>query len=272
MRTINFFHLERGGGRTMKDLLARQYNNIFDIYQSKDFDGRLIDLYNMNVANRYDIELIQGHQYFGIHKALEQPVTYIAIFRHPVNKVISAYQSYRRTVDSPNHEWAMENTLKQALKKKLKVHFDNGYTRVLVFENSNEEVPYGKVTEEHFLLAKGRLEKHFLVGTTDKYDEFLVLLYHTLDWKYPFYTKANFAKPEHKLKYPFFDVETLELIIEQNEYDLRLYHWIEGRVATYSPFVLEFERKVKRFKFLNKTVGKLFIRERLSRLLKRRFG
>lgn len=271
---LNFFHLERGCGRTTKDITARMYNphEIFDIYRSADYEQRKDDLYELFVNNTDDslkIKIVQGHQYYGIDAGLEN-FQYFTILRHPVEKVISAYQSYRRTYDSPNHAAAMLNTLEEHLDNKVKLHFDNGYTRVFAFKSEEEDqgVPWGKLKEKHFLTAKNRLAE-MIVGTTEMCDEFLVYMWRTQGWKIPLYSRANFAKKKHKIEVS----EDLRLrIAELNKYDMKLYEFAQYQFIKQLSVVEDYTQKLILFKFLNASLGRLYIGQRLKRLIARRLN
>lgn len=269
MKTINFFHLERGGGNTMRDILVRQYNHIYNIRQFKDYDKRYKDLKVMSNDEKKKIELIVGHQYFGIHKLLPQEMQYFTLLREPIQKIVSAYQYYRRTVDSPYHNIANEYSLESILLNELKLHFNNGYVRCLAFEHPSDEIEYGRITEEHYQLAKKRIDKYFIAGVTDLYDEMLVYLYERLGWrKYPLYTKANFAKPQHLIKSPTWMV--MNLIQEHNKWDIKLYNYVKRQFMS---LLVDagpgYYLKVDKFRTLNRSVGRIFIGQRLKRMIKR---
>jgi hypothetical protein len=220
-------------------------------------------LAGMQKSEIQKIRLIQGHQYYGIHRVLPTGVshTYFTMLRHPIAKVISAYQSYQRTFDSSNHEAAMKYSLKEHLAREIKLHFDNGYTRSLAFESKEEDkkVGWGELTEEHFFTARRRLLE-MICGTTEQYDESLTMMYLCFDWKkFPFYSRANFAKKKHIIT---IDQETVDEIRRLNQYDLKL--WQEAQRASFDIG----NRVVKRFKLLNKLVGPLYTSKRLKRLLR----
>jgi len=90
-----------------KDILGRYYENIFDIRHSKDFAKRQEELISMPTEEKLRIELIQGHQYYGIHRYLFSPFKYITMLRHPISGAISAYQNYQRQPESSHHDFSM---------------------------------------------------------------------------------------------------------------------------------------------------------------------
>ena len=265
---VVFVHLERGGGVTFKDILGRYYKNIFDIRHSKDFAKRQEELISMPTEEKLRIELVQGHQYYGIHRYLFSPFKYITMLRHPISGVISAYQNYRRQLESPYHDSAMTYSLEEFIKRGCKLSFDNGIVRHL----SNmwpHEVRWGEVTSEHLKQAKENLN-FFLAGTTEHYDATLVYFHHVLNWnKLPLYSHANYAKKEHKTEV---DSQTYKLITENNLYDLDLYEYAVKNFHKKTNRIPNFEDKVRRFKILNRTIGRFYIGERLKRLTIRQYA
>jgi len=232
-KTHIFFHSTRSGGVTMKDILARQYDNIFDIKQFKDYDNCRYELEYCSQEFQEKIELIQGHQYFGIHKQLSQDCVYFTLLRHPVERVISAYQSFRKTKDSPNHWWAKKYTLRRVIAKHRGFwEFNNYYTRILA-NIRPDEVKYGEIENKHYQQAKNNLKEHFLFAPSEKFDEMLVYLHHKLKWrKSPYYSRANTVKRKDRIEV---DEETKKMIRRLNHYDLELYYYAKS----------EFEEKIK---------------------------
>lgn len=246
----------------MKDILALRYKNIFDIRQFKDFGGRCQDLEQMPLPEKRKIELVQGHQYYGIHRYFPQEMKYITLLRDPITRVSSAYQSYRRMKDSPDHWPAIQYTFEEWFDNKIKLHNDNSITRMLAFGSKEEDeaVPWGEVTEEHFELAGQRLNT-MIYGVTELYDAFLLKLRKELGWKvWPFYSKANFSKV------PALEVsdDLKHRIAQLNKWDMRLYD------CALSKTVMEMDStQVRRFKELNKIVGKAMIGRRVKRKIQR---
>ena len=232
-KTHIFFHSTRSGGVTLKDILARQYDTIFDIFQFKNYDERKKDLGIMTQRDKRKIELIQGHQYFGIHEEPLQDYVYFTLLRHPVDRVISAYQSFRKTQDSPHHEWANMYSLKEVFSSDDGFwEFNNYYTRILA-NIRPDEVKYGKIENKHYQQARDNLMEHFLFAPSEKFDEMLVYLHYKLKWhKTPYYSRANTVKKKDRIEV---DDETKRMIRRLNYYDLVLWYF-----AKY-----EFEEKIK---------------------------
>lgn len=249
----------------MKDILVRQYDNIFDIKRFRDYESKKHELSTLgNDANK--IELIQGHQYFGLHKYVGK-FKYITLMRNPIDKVISLYKSYRRKSDCPQHETALKYSFKEFIKSRHDLHFDNGMVRI--FSNMELDEPgYGLVKLYHLKEACDNLEKYFYVGLTENFNESIVLFSNLLNWRsYPLYTKASFAKKSED-----FEIEdgVLNLIKQENKLDIKLYNF--GRRLFYIQLstIPNIDRKVKIFEMLNNTIGKFYIRHRLGRLIERK--
>lgn len=267
-QVVNFFHIEKCGGDTMRDILARQYSSkdTFSIVRSKEYEENRQYLLKVGPEWTEWIKLVVGHQHYGIHKCFpENSMKYFTMLRHPVPRMVSCYYSYRRKSDAPLHEAANQLTLNEFVESKVKLHMDNGMTRVLC-DAWPDEPAYGKITEKHFKEAKRNLSK-VLVGITENYNASLIYFQGEFGWSLPLYTKANFAKTKPS---PI-DLDLRDAILKHNKYDLKLYY--------HAKLLFEeatsrdgFQRKVQRFEFLNSIIGRFYVGARLKRLIKRRLG
>jgi len=271
-KTHIFFHATRGGGVTLKDILARQYDNIFDIFQFKNYDERKKDLRFMSQKEQRKIELIQGHQYFGIHKELLQDCVYFTLLRHPVDRVVSAYQSFRKTKDSPHHKWANYFSLKDILERNplgMKSgfwEFNNYYTRILA-NIRPDEVAYGEIENKHYQQARDNLREHFLFAPSEKFDDMLVYLHHKLKWrKSPYYSRANTVKKKDRIEV---DEETKRIIRRLNHYDLELWYYAKSEFEERIKEVPNFEKNVSGFKMMNRMTGNTWPWKRIKRKIER---
>jgi len=266
-KTHIFFHATRGGGVTLKDILARQYDYIFDIFQFKNYDERKKDLRMMSQKRQRKIELIQGHQYFGIHKELLQDCVYFTLLRHPVDRVISAYQSFRKTKDSPHHEWANMYSLEEVLSSGDGFwEFNNYYTRILA-NIRPDEVKYGEVESKHLQHARDNLREHFLFAPSEKFDEMLVYLHHKLKWrKTPYYSRANSVKKKDRIEV---DEETKRMIRRLNHYDLELWYYTKSEFEEKTKEIPRFEELVHIFKKFNNASGVIYLGKRIKRKIER---
>jgi len=264
-----FLHSQKCGGVTLKDVMARQYDNVFDIRRFIHFEDRASDLKNLSQLEQSKIDLIQGHQFFGIHKDTDTKCQYFTLMREPVSKIISLYKSYRRKPDCPQYKNAMKYSFDEFINRKLDLHFDNGSVRV--FSNMrNSEVEFGQITDENLNDAILNLRTRIYVGITEMFQESVIMLYNHLNWRsYPLYTKANFAKETDCF---FVSQDTLDKIKEINRYDVRLYKYAVRLFKSQCYSIDNFDRKVSIFKFLNSTIGKLYIGRRLKRLKERKYA
>ena len=263
-----FLHTQKTGGVTIKDMLSRQYDNIFDIKQFKDYDNRRQELSYCSREFQREIELIQGHQYFGIHRGLDQECKYFGLLRHPVDKIISLYKSYKRKEDCPQYENANNINLPTFIEKRLDLHFNNGSVRTLS-DMYPDEVGYGDVENKHLEQAKRNLSKHFYMGIVEMFDESMVYLHHKLKWrKPPYYSRANSAKKKDNIEV---DEETKKMIRRINHYDLELYYYAKSEFQERIKGIPNFDKRVKIFKIKNR-LGKPFksgnrIKRKIERMI-----
>lgn len=262
---INFFHIEKTGGVTFRDIYMKRYkpHEIFDIVRSRDFDKRVADLKVMHQDKRNEIKFVVGHQFFGVHQYFNDDMRYLTMLREPISRVISCYMSYKRKRDAPLHKLANELPLYEFIESQSKLHFDNGMARVLCGQWPDQP-GYGEIGREHFEQARMNLINRCYIGLTEHYDETLIYFREKIGGAYPFYTKANFAK-ETK---PIIDERTKDLIRDHNRWDTELYQCAEKLFWNQIKSVM-IDGKIKRFKLLNKTVGRAFIGRRAMRKFKR---
>ncbi|MCB0188210.1 MAG: sulfotransferase family 2 domain-containing protein, partial [Caldilineaceae bacterium] len=191
-----------------------------------------------------------GHMAFGVHQWLPQPYSYITLLREPVERIISYYYFI---LHYPGHYLyetiaGQQMSLHDVVTSGISREFDNLQTRLL---SGMPKVDYGQCSAAMLTAANDNLATHFrLVGTTKKFDEFLVLVSQAYGWRSPFYVKKHVTK--NRPRRQEIARETLRAIEQYHALDLALYERVEQNFAQLIDEQGEaFQREVKRFQWLN---------------------
>jgi hypothetical protein len=212
--TTIFLHLPKAGGSTLNRIISRQYGP-HEIYKVRVAPRSEIvaELNGMPAEQLRGLRMIIGHAAFGLHAAVPKPCSYITILRDPIERVISQYYYILRMPGHQQHQVLArgEQTLAEYAR-----FVGNGQTRLISGLESNA------TDALHLQTAKANLENHFsLVGLTESFDQFLVLLSAELGWKLRGYRRANVTAQRPPAK--MVPASTLAAIRAGNALDLELY-------------------------------------------------
>lgn len=260
-----FLHIHKTAGTTLDRVVSRQYK-ADTIFRFTDPEKSIIEYGRMPEKDRRKYKLITGHMAAAGHSAFVDPVhnhipspcIYITLLRDPVSRVISQYYHVLR---HPNVSWygrVQGMSLRDFVRNKLTPDLDNGQTRVLCTQqgNSSDVRAFGQCSVDMLEGAKRNLMERFaVVGLTERFDETLVLLQRTFGWRNIFYLRQNVSTNRpRRLDVPG-DVK--EAILECNELDIQLYRFAaEVFQQQIDKDAASFERDLKRFKILNKFLGR----------------
>ena len=162
------------------------------------------------------VKWIQGHFQYGLHESIRQPVKYITILRHPVDRVISYYYFLRGNPRHPLHHKAKQLDLKQFILTEDKVIQDGIYNVQTIFISGDGTPSIEK--------AKKNIEEHFLmVGITERFNESLAIMRNKIGWNVPYNNKHNVTRRRPKMEQV--PAEVRKLIEQKNEIDFQLYEY-----------------------------------------------
>jgi hypothetical protein len=118
----------------------------------------------------------------------------------------------------------------------------------------DDDTAVGRYTFEK---AKDLLDEYFAVaGTTERFDESLLLMKERLDWPWPpFYVRSRTGSTQKKQPIPD---RVRRIIREQNQWDVRLYEYVSDQLdAEIKQKGDAFQKRVRRFQRANSVVGTL---------------
>ncbi|HYX84818.1 MAG TPA: hypothetical protein VE777_07595 [Gaiellales bacterium] len=241
-RTVIFLHIGKTAGSTLRQVLKRQFpsSQVMTVRaRRRPREETLSDFARLPETERLRPRLIMGHTVFGLHEGVPRPSTYITMLRQPVRLAHSQYRYVLRTPGHRHHEAAQGMSLEEYVESGLALEMDNSQTRAIAGDIGT---PFGECTAEMLELAKRHLDEHFSwVGLTERFDESLLLLRRTLEWRDVRYVSVNVARSRSELT-----PAQRELIERRNRLDLELYEHagrlFDARIAAEPGFADELRR------------------------------
>lgn len=202
-----FLHVPKTAGTTLNSIFA---NHLEDGQRYKLmmrgmsyvrprfslFGPRLISRTNLGrfraaLAEPGKLKVIDGHFDMSIARFMPEDAFWITLLRDPVERAISHYRHYRALEKDPMHRTARENTLLSWVMGCNLVEMDNGQTRRLA---GAMDAPIGSVDDRMLETAKRNLAKFDMVGLSERFDAFQVLLHAAMGWPLQRYPACNVGK------------------------------------------------------------------------------
>ena len=262
---IIHLHIPKTGGTTLRDIVNRQYSSeniltIPTIDKSKNIVGAL----SSNKINQ--LEVIQGHLKYGIHNHFDRTAKYFAIMREPVDRVLSSYYYVISQEGNPQNLSNTKKTMSiyEYINSGINPFLINGQTQLIAGNTCSIDDPLIK-SNELLDIAKENINKNFiLTGTTEKFYESILLLKRMLNWKSPYYSRANRTK--NKPDYSKIEAEIRGFIEDHNQLDIDLYNYVNKSIDNKIKEAGDnFARDLKHFKRINSIINPIFGLSRAKR-------
>jgi hypothetical protein len=199
----------------------------------------IADFARLPEEDRLRPRLIMGHTVYGLHEGVPRPCTYVTMLRHPVKLAFSQYRYVQRIPSHHHHEAVKDMTLEEYVASRISFEMDNSQTRAIAGDLGT---PVGECTDEMLEVAKRNLEEHFSwFGITERFDESLILLRRTFDWRDVRYVSRNVSRSRAELT-----PTQRELLERANWLDMQLYEYaqrvMDERIAAEPGFAEELDR------------------------------
>ncbi|MBA3832254.1 MAG: sulfotransferase family 2 domain-containing protein [Chthoniobacterales bacterium] len=214
---VIFLHLPKTAGTTLNRLIEWEYP-LLQMYSIDPvlFEWSSAHLRKLSPRRLQRTRMFKGHMLFGLHEVLPQPATYITVLREPVDRVISAFYFMRSYKLHPLYwkfrrgNWTIDDFVRWSRR-------DNVQSKIIAGADY-EEPCTAEISEK----AKDNLRRHFaVVGLSERFEESLALMKLRFGWQFNTYSSFNVTRSRPK-KHDLAK-STLDLIIENNSYDIELY-------------------------------------------------
>lgn len=220
-KTVIFLHIPKTAGSTLHSILSWQYLGRPSHWTDRSNDhGESLN--SLSREELKSLQLLRGHFIHGVHEKIPGDFTYVTLVRHPLAHVRSQYKYYQEG------RWRNQS-LEQILINHSPPLLDNVHVRRLAGITADCQNPVLEIQQKHFEQAISNLKQNFsVIGLTDRFDESVILMKHTLGWARPLFYKS--AKVNHRSE-PRSDMSNRvkKLVLEKNRWDLRLYEWAVDR-------------------------------------------
>jgi hypothetical protein len=203
----------------------------------------------LDESERACLDLVAGHIPYGVHEIVGRPTTYVTMLREPVRRVVSHYWFVR---NDPNHylyravvdgDLSLRDYAEEGCR--LSAEIENG--QVWMFSARARRL--GCADRESLEEAKTVLREAFaVVGTTERFDETILVVQRILGLAAPVYVRENVGPGRRG---PI-DVETRRAIETRNALDVELYasanDLLDAQIRRLGP---RFQRDLRRFRRIN---------------------
>ena len=213
-----FLHIPKTAGTTLNRIIEWQYSP-FEIFTMDPYRIRATPdrFKRLSERRRRQLRMVRGHMFYGIHEFLPQGATYITMLRDPVPRALSAYYFILRRPLNPFHRKVKKERLGIEDCIRLFPQRHNLQCRMIAGVKD-----VGSTDDKRLLdMAKENLLKSFsVVGICERFEESLMLIATTFDWKIPFYKNCKVSKTRSQIA-----PTTVEMICDHNRLDVELYEF-----------------------------------------------
>ena len=284
-------HIAKTGGTTLSSMVKHAFRGD-EVFETIARDGQSyggLDLLTcescQHLLHDYDLGRLRyftGHVPMGVHRMFAQRAKYIAIVRHPVERLLS-YFYYRIQGGDPYLKDGKPLTFEAYVESGGDIIFNNYQVRV-VSGSPDLDAPAGlrgalvtgvPVEGRHLEMAKRNVEENFLaIAPLEQLTELAMLLRRIYGWPMrrlqTEYKNPTKERPRAREIAP----RLLRIIEDNNAHDIALYEWACKRFAEqrklYEP---ELSRDLQVFGIVNRSLTKAgeilpwTLRKRLAQIL-----
>ncbi|MEE8574968.1 MAG: sulfotransferase family 2 domain-containing protein [Thermodesulfobacteriota bacterium] len=189
---VVFVHILKTGGSTLKRILASQYGDEEAYFINPPFDDSIVtEFLTLPEERRKKLKLIAGHGSQGLVKYMEPPFIIYALFRNPIDQLVSYYYYAKKT--PTNHYYERLNAGMDIVQFSSELVAYNLQSRAMeLLLEKEDRMKLDLILE---LIKGGRVK----FGLLEQFDESILMLARELGWKKPpYYTSwlnVNKSRP-----------------------------------------------------------------------------
>ena len=217
-----YLHIPKNGGMTMKSIFDRELGNRVK-YVYSDAVGEFISETKLaRIAKSLDshIKVLFSPNIRPLDAEISRSLNlnYATLIRHPVKRAISLYYEERRATEGANH--ISQRSFEEYVRERPK--YDNAI--------SNWQT-YNITKKATFEQARELLEQFLVVGVVGHFDMSLLVMRELggLSGFKIYYKKQN-VSVEKKITMKTLPEKTLEMLLEMNQEDLKLFEYANTRL------------------------------------------
>jgi hypothetical protein len=210
-------HIPKTAGSSLNYLLEQKFPNEASFHwtvphsTTDDLTETTFDPYRM----------IRGHITASFAQYTSKNPVFVAMLRHPVDRLISFYYFVRSRPANESYDVANQLSLEEFIDSErlhVRKHMNNQMVSVLLGLDARDKFP----SHDDLDLAKKRLMEMSFFGLTEHFEESAQLLHYTFVWQDSFqvkYKNVTAKRPTRAEITP----EIIQRILEYNQLDLELY-------------------------------------------------
>jgi hypothetical protein len=184
-----FLHIPKASGTTIRTIVSREYGVEATLYyepENENFEHRAAPVtYLRDRLVKANVRLITGHLRYGIHELLCQPCRYFSMVRDPIERALSDYfyaftyfqHRHRDQIVSGNVSFQDFLAADVVSPATATCYFLGG-----LFEGLHDAVEAALFQVRHGIVT---------VGTSERFDESILLIARDLGWRPPLYLRRN---------------------------------------------------------------------------------
>ncbi len=198
-------------------------------------------------------DLILGHCSAGIHKLIGE-IKYISCVRDPVKRLVSHYHYARQNENHYLYDRVNQKGFgfKDYVESDFSSEISNGMVRMLCGRLDSKTC---QIDEEIYQETLRLIQEKFqFIATTERFDESLLVLQKEIGISTPYYARkkvGNYRKGEVEIT-----DEILSIIHERNEFDQKIYEFVDEQLNFKADHFRVTKSKVDDFRQKNRKFGK----------------
>ncbi len=230
--TTFFIHVPKCGGLSIKNGLKAMVPKQKCFELKGNYEERAEEYKALSDAGKKQIQLVFGHQYYGLHEFTKNRTQLMTMLREPRQRMLSLYNYVFRAKGLGNKEFirSQKPTFTELFNEEYQLKtVDNGIVRFLAGANW-DQVPYGKCDQALYDRAMQNLDQFAAIGMVDEFDKSLLLFKKAMNSKvYPVYQRKNTTAdlPDFEeqpiLKFDDIPESDWESVYHFMQWDIKLY-------------------------------------------------